>query len=108
MYDIIKELRVWPHARFHAQTAANFYELAYVVERTADGVKIPAIRTGDRELGPIIAVTGGGGIRWDFGPRRKLGLTFNGDVVYTRFLNHLFVKERVGLFGALGFDAEFE
>lgn len=79
-----------------------------MVERTADGVKIPAIRTGDRELGPIIAVTGGGGIRWDFGPRRKLGLTFNGDVVYTRFLNHLFVKERVGLFGALGFDAEFE
>jgi hypothetical protein len=108
MYDIIKELRVWPHVRFHAQTAANFYELAYVVERTADGVKIPAIRTGDRELGPMISVTGGGGIRWDFGSRRNLGLTFNGDVVYTRFLNHLFVKERVGLFGALGFDAEFE
>jgi Protein of unknown function (DUF3570) len=108
MYDIIKELRIWPHVRFHGQTAARFYELAYVAERTADGVKIPAIRTGDRELGPIIALTGGGGARWDFGPRRKFGLTLSGDVVYTRFLNHLFVRQRIGYFGALGFDAEFE
>lgn len=107
-YDIVKEFRIWPHARFHAQTAANFYQLAYVAERTADGVKIPLLRTGDRELGPLIGVTGGLGMRYEFGERRAYGLMLNGDVVYTRFLDHLFVKERLGYFGALTFDAEFE
>lgn len=107
-YDIVKEFRIWPHVRFHAQTAADFYQLAYVAERTADGVKIPALRTGDRELGPLIGLTGGLGARYEFGERRAYGLMINGDVAYTRFLNHLFVKERLGYFGALTFDAEFE
>lgn len=107
-YDIVKEFRIWPHVRFHAQTGADFYELAYVVERNADGVKIPALRTGDRELGPLIGVTGGLGMRYEFGERRAYGLMLNGDVAYTRFLDHLFVKQRLGYFGALTFDAEFE
>jgi hypothetical protein len=107
-YDIVKEFRIWPHVRFHAQTAADFYELAYVAERTADGVKLPALRTGDRELGPLIGLTGGLGARVEFGERRAYGLMINGDVAYTRFLNHLFVKQRLGYFGALTFDAEFE
>jgi hypothetical protein len=109
MYDIIKELRVWPHLRLHAQTAADFYELAYVVGRAPDGsITIPALRTGDRELGPMLSATAGGGVRADLGERRSFGLTLTGDVVYTRFLDHLFVKQRFGYFGALGFDAEFE
>jgi hypothetical protein len=109
LYDIVKELRIWPHLRVHAQTAANFYELAYTVRVNPDGsVAIPAIRTGDRELGPILAGTVGGGARWDFGERRAFGLTLTGDFVYTRFLDHLFVKQRLGYFAAVGFDAEFE
>lgn len=109
MYDLLKELRIWPHARFHAQTAASFYELAYVIQRTPDGRAIlPSLRTGDRELGPLIAVTVGGGMRYEFGARRSLGLSLAGDFIYSRFLDHLFVKQRLGGFGALGFDAEFE
>jgi len=109
MIDIIKELRMWPHLRLHGQTAANFYERAYVRVVQPDGsTALPAWRTGDRELGPLVAATGGGGMRWDFGERRAFGLTLTGDVAYTRFLNHLFVEDRIGLFGALGFDAEFE
>ncbi len=107
-YDIVKAFRIWPHVRFHAQTAANFYKLAYVAERNADGVKLPVYRTGDRELGPLIGITGGFGMRVEFGERRAYGLMLNGDVAYTRFLDHLFVKERLGYFGALTFDAEFE
>jgi len=109
MYDLLKELRIWPHARFHAQTAADFYELAYIIQRTPDGRPIlPSLRTGDRELGPLIAVTVGGGMRYEFGERRSLGVSLAGDFIYSRFLNHLFVKQRLGGFGALGFDAEFE
>lgn len=107
-YDIVKEFRLWPHLRFHAQTPADFYQLAYVAERTADGVKLPVYRTGDRELGPLIGLTAGLGARVEFGERRAYGLMLNGDFAYTRFLDHLFVKERLGWFGALTFDAEFE
>ncbi|MEZ4443235.1 MAG: DUF3570 domain-containing protein [Polyangiaceae bacterium] len=108
MWDVLKELTIWPHGRLHAQTGASFYQLAYVVERTADGISIPAIRTGDRELGPLVGLTGGAGARYAFGAERNLGVSFNGDIIYTLFLNHLFVKQRLGYFGALGFDAEFE
>ena len=109
MYDIIKEFRIWPHLRFHAQTGADFYELAYVVNRAPDGsITIPALRTGDRELGPLIAIYAGGGMRLDLGDRRQYGITLSGDLIYTRFLDHLFVTQRLGYFGALGFDAEFE
>ncbi len=109
LYDLRKDLRIWPHLRFHAQSAASFYQLAYVALENADGsLAIPALRSGDRELGPLVAVTGGGGIRYDFGARRSFGISFNGDVVYTRFFKALFVKDRWGYFGALNFEAEFE
>ncbi len=109
MVDVLKELRVWPHLRFHAQSAASFYQLAYAASYNLDGtVSIPALRTGDRELGPLVAATLGGGIRYDFGARRSYGVSFNGDVVYSRFLKQLFAKDRWGYFGALGFEAEFE
>ncbi|MEM6786116.1 MAG: DUF3570 domain-containing protein [Myxococcota bacterium] len=109
MYDVLKELRVWPHLRFHAQTGADFYELAYVVARGPDGnAQVPSLRTGDRELGPLVAVTAGGGVRYEFGERNALGVSLAGDFIYSRFLNHLYLKERLGGFGALGFDAEFE
>lgn len=107
-YDIIKQLRVWPHLRFHVQSGAEFYELAYVGEQTPDGLIMPQLRTGDRELGPLLAATFGGGVRYDFGTRRTVGLVLTGDVVYSKFLNHLFVKDRYGYFGALGFEAQFE
>ncbi len=109
MYDVLKEFRIWPHLRFHAQTGADFYELAYTVTRLPDGsIAIPSLRTGDRELGPIIAGTAGGGARLELGDQRQFGITLSGDFVYTRFLNHLFVKQRLGYFGAIGFDMEIE
>ena len=109
MYDLLKELRIWPHGRFHIQSKADFYQLAYVLQRAPDGTPlIPQYRSGDRELGPLLSATVGGGARYEFGERRELGLMLTGDFIYTRFLEHLFVLERFGLFGALVFDAELE
>lgn len=106
MYDVLKDLRVWPHLRFHVQGGAGFYRLAYAIvgpERL-----VPAIRTGDRELGPLVGVTLGAGGHVDLGARKQWGITLVGDFIYTRFLDHLYVKQRLGGFGALAFEAEFE
>ncbi|MSP25190.1 MAG: DUF3570 domain-containing protein [Myxococcales bacterium] len=106
--DVVKGLRLWPHARFHVQTGASFWERAYVAPASAEGIAIPAVRTGDRELGPMLAATVGGGARYDFGAHSQYGASFTGDFVYSRFLDHLYVKSRLGYFGALTFEAEFE
>ncbi|MBM4377182.1 MAG: DUF3570 domain-containing protein [Deltaproteobacteria bacterium] len=106
LIDLTKDVRIWPHARFHAQSGANFYELAYSASANPDGsTSLPVYRTGDRELGPLLAGTLGGGVRYDFGARRSYGLAFNGDVVYTRFSRTLFALDRWGYFGALNFEA---
>jgi hypothetical protein len=109
MVDVRKYLRVWPHLRFHGQGGASFYQLAYAATENPDGtLLVPALRTGDRELGPLVAGTAGGGIRYDFGERRSYGLSFSADVVYSRFLRALFAKDRFGYFGALNFQTAFE
>jgi hypothetical protein len=106
--DAGERVRFWPHVRFHAQTGADFWQLAYVSERTATGLQVPALRTGDRELGPLFAVTGGGGVRFAVGEAKNWGFTFNGDVIYTQFLNTLYILQRFGYFGALGVEVDVE
>jgi tetratricopeptide (TPR) repeat protein len=110
LVDVLKDLRVWPHLRFHAQSGTNFYELAYsAAYNGADGsLTVPTYRTGDRELGPLMAATFGGGIRYQFGARKNYSVGFSGDVVYTRFWKALFTKDRWGYFGALNFEAAVE
>lgn len=111
MIDLSRHLRVWPHGRFHAQTGANFYYLAYGAELDVNGgVTLPTYRTGDRELSPLITGTGGGGARIGLGEPEgsiKYGITFVGDVMYTRYLNSLYVRSRTAVYGAVGFDVEF-
>ena len=80
LVDVSKNVRVWPHFRFHAQTGADFWQLAYVAERTPTGLQVPALRTGDRELGPLLGVTGGVGTRIAFGEAKNWGLIASGDV----------------------------
>jgi hypothetical protein len=106
--DFGDSFRLWPHARVHIQTAADFWKLAYASERTAEGLQIPALRTGDRELGPLYSLTGGGGARYDFGEDKSYALQLTADVVYSQFLDHLFVLQRLAYFGALGLEVEFE
>ncbi|MRG96780.1 DUF3570 domain-containing protein [Polyangium spumosum] len=108
LYDVGKNIRVWPHFRFHAQTGAAFWQLAYVAERTPTGLQVPALRTGDRELGALLGVTGGLGTRIAFGEAKNWGLVASGDVIYTRFLNTLFILQRFGYFGALTLEVDVE
>ncbi len=110
MVDLSRHLRVWPHLRFHAQSGANFYQLAYSAALTPGGVVLPTFRTGDRELSPLITATAGGGLRLGLGNPEgevKFGLTFVGDVMYTRYLKALYVTARTAVYGSLGFDVEF-
>jgi hypothetical protein len=103
--DVGDGVRLWPHARFHAQKGVSFWERAYEATPTAQGLAAPLWRVGDRELGPMIAATLGGGIRF-FSDR--VGVTIAADAIYTRFLDQIFIQQRLAGFGAVTFDVETE
>lgn len=109
--DLGTNLRVWPHVRLHGQSAANFYQLAYTAIVDSRGkIIVPTYRSDDRELGPLVTVTAGGGARVQLGKAEgsaSYGLTAAADVMYTRFFEALFVTTRTALYGSFGFDAEF-
>lgn len=111
MVDLSRHLRVWPHARLHAQSGTNFYQLAYSAILDPNGeIILPTYRTGDRELSPLFTATAGGGVRLGLGEPEgnvKYGITFVGDVMYTRYLKALYVTTRTAVYGAVGFDVEF-
>jgi hypothetical protein len=111
--DLSRRLRVWPHLRFNAQTGANFYQLAYsaTVDPQSGAITLPLYRSGDRELAPLVTGTAGGGVRIAIGSpeaKNQYGLTFSGDVMYSRFLDSLFVTTRTAYYGTVGFDVELE
>jgi hypothetical protein len=113
MIDIGRSLRVWPHARLNAQTGADFFRLAYTAsfDPTSHAYTAPAFRTDDRELSPLIALTGGGGARVALtGPDAKtqLAVTLQSDVMYSHYFNALFITSRTAVYGTLGLDAEFQ
>ena len=60
---------------------------------------------GDRELGPFIAATLGGGFRIG---SDAFGFTVAADAIYTRFLDHLFISDRIAGFGGVTIDAKVE
>ena len=108
-WDITKQIRFWPHLRVHAQTAVNFWKLGYTAEATSPGtpLALPDLRTGDREMGPLVGVTGGAGVRIVLGEKTP-ALVFSGDAIYTRWLDHLYRTERLGGFGLLSLEVEAE
>ncbi|MGO8999305.1 MAG: DUF3570 domain-containing protein [Polyangiaceae bacterium] len=111
--DMGKYLRIWPHGRLNAQTGANFYQLAYsaIADPQTGQVTIPLYRTDDRELSPLITLTGGGGARIALGaPEAKTqwGINLSADVMYTKYFDTLFITFRTAVYGAVGIDAEFE
>jgi hypothetical protein len=113
MVDLTHWLRLWPHLRLNAQNGANFYRLAYspVVDPAHNLISVPTYRTGDRELSPLVTATGGGGLRMALTSptsTTQLALTLQGDVMYSRYFQSLFITSRTALYGTLGLDAEFE
>jgi hypothetical protein len=108
IFDIGRRVSLWPHARFHVQDAVNFWQKAYI-SGPAPGWNLPEYRTGDRELGPLWTTTGGGGLRFYLGPNadpRTFSLSVTGDVLYTSFLDDIYLTSQTGALGALTVEGE--
>ena len=100
------QLRLSPHARFNYQGPVSFWQRAYVASQSVGGYDVPRYRTGDRELGPLLAVTGGLGLRSAFS--RVVSLSVQVEGVYTQFLDDLYLFDRWGVFTASNLELEFD
>jgi hypothetical protein len=108
IFDLGRRFSLWPHIRFHVQGPVDFWQRAYV-SGSPPGWDLPEFRTGDRELGPLWTATGGGGAKLYIGgdsDPRAWAVGFHGDVMYTSFLDDLYVLSRTATMGALTLEAE--
>jgi Protein of unknown function (DUF3570) len=106
MVDFSRRLMVGPHARYYVQTGVSFWRLAYA----ASGDAVPALRTGDRELGPLMNLTGGAFARYAFGARTSpdswtLGADL--DVTYTGFFDDLYIVRRLSTLASVMVEARW-
>ena len=89
---------IWPKIRLHLQEGVDFWKRAYTIAIGADGSHaIPALRTGDRELGPIASLGLGAGLRWDFGEAMRptaWSATLQWEETRTHFFDALYVRDR--------------
>jgi hypothetical protein len=107
LVDPTQRLELGPHLRLHAQKAVNFWQRAYVV---GPGLDFPQLRTGDRELGPLVGLTLGGSLRVGVGPSERpskwlLGLDLN--LMTTQYLDDIYLTHRESGIVALSLQAEF-
>ncbi len=103
IFDLGKRFELWPHGRFHTQSAVSFWKRAYV-SGPAPGWNLPELRTGDRELGPLRTMTGGAGLKWYLGSSgdpQSMAITVQGDFGYTSFLDSIYITSRTSVLGAL-------
>lgn len=106
LIDWGRSVELGPHLRMHAQKGTDFWQHAYVLR---PGLDFPALRTGDRELGPLLAGTLGLTVRLRLGPsddrdRWILGLDVN--ATETRYLDDLYLTQRVSAYSALYLEAQ--
>lgn len=110
--DVGKRFFLWPHLRLDVQSAVSFWKRAYIGQLGPGGlVNVPALRTGDRELGPLLTTTFGGGFRWNIGPSLRpadVGLVFLAEGAETNYRDALFIKNRLSGFSALELEATFQ
>jgi hypothetical protein len=109
IFDLGPRVVLWPHVRFHVQSAVSFWQRAYV-SGPAPGWDLPEFRTGDRELGPLWTADGGLGVRVGLGgdvdpTTWTIGCTVDG--AYTDFLDDLYLTNRLAVFGALTLEARW-
>ncbi len=110
LIDFGTRVTAGPHARFTAQTGANFYHRMYYAQ-TEPTVMVPTFRSTDRELGPLWAATLGGSM-WLRLTGEGAGVGFmlysSADVLWSNYLDSLYVKDRVAGYGTVGLEAKFE
>jgi len=112
IFDVHPRVSLWPHGRLHLQTPVAFWQRAYGAAQTSSGQwQVPALRTGDRELGPLRGLTGGGGIQIRVGPESSpadFTLNLQGEAVWTAYLDDLYITNRVSGLGLMAVEAVFE
>jgi hypothetical protein len=112
IFDAGSRVSLWPHARLHLQTPVAFWQRAYTARFTSGGQwDVPALRTGDRELGPLRGLTGGAGMQIKIGPEASpadLKLTLQGEAIWTNYLDDLYVTQRISGLGVAALEAVFE
>jgi hypothetical protein len=105
LFDLGARIETGPHARVHVQSAVSFWERAYTL---GPGFDFPALRTGDRELGPLFNVTGGWTLEIAVGgaadPRSWL-LGFHLNATSTQYLDDLYVTQRISALGGVSLEA---
>jgi hypothetical protein len=104
LIDLGRRWELGPHVRAHAQTGVRFWQRAYVLR---GGFDYPALRTGDRELGPLLGFTLGFTVRLGLGPSDDptawlLGLDLN--ATDTRYLDALYIRERLSSLAVLSIE----
>lgn len=106
LFDVGPRFSMGPHLRYYVQSPATFWKLAYIT----NGDSVPAYRTGDRELGPLINFTLGARARWDVGPASSPDewiVVASFDTTYTRFLDDLYITERLSALGVLTLEGSW-
>ncbi len=112
LVDVGSRFRVGPHARVHIQSGANFYRRIYGGVLDPDGfASLPAFRTTDRELSPMVGLTGGGTARCAItrpGEKLQVALFLSADALYNHYFNSLYLTDRLAGYGTIGIEADFE
>ncbi len=106
LYDVNEDLRVGPHVRFHFQSPVDFWQRAYSATLTQTGWQVPKYRTGDKENGPLWALTFGLGARYKLSDLFAASLQVEG--IYTQYLDHLYLFDRIGVFSSANIDMEID
>ena len=108
--DLGSRLLFWPHLRLHGQRGVEFWQRAFEATMGPGGdLGVPSIRTGDRELGPLLTVTVGLGLRWRLSGEGSSPwvLFLQADGIFTRYFDALYLTQRKALFSATGIEVEF-
>jgi hypothetical protein len=104
LVDVSRRVELGPHARLHAQTPVTFWQRAYFL---GPGFQVPLLRTGDRELGPLVGLTAGWRLNLNLGPADNvtgwvLGCDFN--LTTTRYLDDLYLTHRTSALSVLSLE----
>ena len=106
LFDVSRRVETGPHGRVHAQTAVSFWQRAYTF---GPGFDYPALRTGDRELGPLVNLTGGWTLRLGIGSKAtpmSWVLGFDLNVTSTQYLDDLYLTHRVSTVGGITLETD--
>ncbi len=99
-----RRLEVGPHLRFYGQTPVDFWQRAYVMNGAFD---YPGLRTGNRELGPLINLTGGASLRAGLGSRldpHTWVLGFDLNITSTQYLDDIYLTQRWSGVGSVSLE----